>query len=765
MLGSNKVNDSLSRRSFSKEKSLDLIQQDDLSIRNSADNIICTRQSIYLLTFLKENIIIFWRWLTDCIQKEISFGLPFLLILIFFSTGVIFYFNLDREPSWKLFIILISTFLGVLYILRRYRGMWLITGFLFCIILGALAAKIETWRMSTTMLDSDVSITLTGRIVSIEPIEKGGFRLNVDVLNTEKPMLRHAPDRVRLIAKHLPDGLASGDGLYGKVRLRALSGPVRPGSYDFSFHNYFKRIGAHGIYLGKPIKISVTHPDTILDRVLQKIENLRIVMTQKINTAIGGEEGQIAAALITGQRGGISKDTNKALRVAGLAHILSISGLHMALLSGMVLIVIRSFLALFPNFSSYYSAKKFAAVVALIITAFYLVLSGMNIAAQRSFVMVSVLLIAVLCNHSAVTMRNFAIAGLVTVATIPHAILSPSFQMSFSATAALIAVFGWWSERRSSYTGRTTPSYVGGGVLRLVLSPLILICVSSLVAGSASGIYAAYHFANVAPLGMISNILALPVVFIFVMPFGLIAAFAMLVGLESLPLQIMGFGISLVKKIAYAVTAISPAFHPGFMPLSALVLLSLGLVGLTFFKTPIRFFFSIFIFIGIFVCMVSSPAQLIIANNMSLVGIINERKLYIDRYYASKFTLSIWENSFHAQNAVKPTETGPSLNGQFICNDNICTAFLKNKLKVAVLHGKTDQCITANIVIEASTIRNQICDKIAPITFTFQQLLSRGSVIMMKSGNIIWSSNGFHRPWNIHRQNSQRPRSDRIKKI
>ncbi|ENN93531.1 ComEC/Rec2 family competence protein [Bartonella bovis] len=757
MLDPNKVNDNLSRRSLSKKKSLDLIQQDDFSIINSTDNTICIRQSAYLLTFLKENIIIFWRWLTDCIQKEISFGLLFLLILVFFSTGVIFYFSLDKEPSWKQFIILISTFLGMLYILRCYRGMWLITGFLFCIILGALAAKLETWRMSTTMLGSDVSTTLTGRIVSIEPIEKGGFRLNIDVLSTQKPVLRHVPDRVRLIAKHLPYGVASGDGLYGKVKLRALSGPVRPGSYDFSFHNYFKGIGAYGIFLGKPIKISVVQPDTLLDRALQKIENLRMIMTQQINAAISGEEGKIAAALITGHRGGISKDTNKALRVAGLAHILSISGLHMALLSGMVLIVIRSFLALFPIFSSRYSAKKFAAVVALIITFFYLVLSGMNVAAQRSFVMVSVLLIAVLCNRSAMTMRNFAIAGLVTVATVPHAILSPSFQMSFSATAALIAAFGWWSERRSSYTGRTTPSYVGGGVFRFIFSPVVSICASSLVAGSASGIYAAYHFANVASLGMISNILALPIVFIFVMPFGLIGAFAMLVGLEWLPLQIMGFGISLVIKIAYAVTAISPALHPGFMPLSALVLLSLGLVGLTFFKTPIRFFFSIFIFIGIFVCMVYSPVQLIIANNMNLVGIINERKVYIDRYYTSKFILSVWANSFHVQNTIKPTKNGPSLNGQFICNDNICTALLEKGLKVAVLRGKTDQCINADIVIRASTISNQTCDKIAPITFTSQQLLSRGSVMVTKKGDIIWSSNGLHRPWNIHKQNSQRP--------
>ncbi|WP_208432025.1 ComEC/Rec2 family competence protein, partial [Bartonella bovis] len=146
------------------------------------------------------------------------------------------------------------------------------------------------------------------------------------------------------------------------------------------------------------------------------------------------------------------------LRVAGLAHILSISGLHMTLLSGIVLVSIRSFLALFPVFSSYYSTKKFAAVAALMMTAFYLLLSGVAVSAQRSFVMIAVMLFAVLCNRSAITMRNFSIAGLITLAVTPHEILGPSFQMSFSATAALIAFFDWRSGKLSSQTRKTIPS-------------------------------------------------------------------------------------------------------------------------------------------------------------------------------------------------------------------------------------------------------------------------------------------------------------------
>ncbi|MDD9332614.1 MAG: transporter, partial [Bartonella sp.] len=94
-------------------------------------------------------------------NKEISFGLLFLSVFVFFSTGIIFYFSLEQEPSWQQFVILIIIFPSMLYILRCYRKIWIITGFLFCIVLGALAAKIETWHMSTPMLSHDVVTVLT----------------------------------------------------------------------------------------------------------------------------------------------------------------------------------------------------------------------------------------------------------------------------------------------------------------------------------------------------------------------------------------------------------------------------------------------------------------------------------------------------------------------------------------------------------------------------------------------------------------------------
>ncbi|EJF83813.1 hypothetical protein MCU_00481 [Bartonella elizabethae Re6043vi] len=756
MFNQSKVKKSLSVKSVIERKNACQIGRSIFSSCDDTKNSIYNQQNLFLLMPFKEAIIVIRKWLADCIDKEVSFGIHFSLILVFFSLGIIFYFHLEQEPSWEQLGALVSIFWGIFYIARFYRKIWILVGFLFCIVLGALAAKIETWRIATPMLSRDIVTTLTGRIVSIESVPKGGFRLVLDVVSTEKPILHHSLHRVRLSARYLPSGLVIGDGLYGKVKLRAFSGPVRPGGYDFSFHNYFKGIGAQGVYLGKPRKISISQSDGIFAIVLQKIENLRMKMTQRIRLALEGEKGSVAAALITGQRAGISNETNEALRVAGLAHILSISGLHMALLSGLVLLTIRSFLAFFPVFSSYYSSKKLAAIVAFMITAFYLLLSGLAISAQRSFVMIAVMLVAILCNRSAITMRNFSIAGLITLAIRPHEILGPSFQMSFSATAALIAFFDWWSRRSLFRTRKIISSYVGEKVINFAFISIFSTCASSLIAGSASGIYAAYHFSNMASLSIISNAFALPIISILVIPFGLIAVLAMLGGFEWLPLQIMGFGVDLVIKIAHAIKTISPDLNPGFMPLSALVLLSIGLVGLTFCRTPIRLFFNLFIVAGISICIMHSPVQLIIADNMRFVGVIQDKKLYIDRYHYSKFTTSIWKKSFHLNETIKPTKYGPSFLGQFICDHYICTSLLENGLKIIILREKIDHCIEADILIQTFVMQNPTCHKKAKITFTPQQVLSRGSVMVTKGGDIIWSSRGFHRPWNMHRQHSQK---------
>src|SRR5690606_26636979 len=129
------------------------------------------------------------------------------------------------------------------------------------------------------------------------------------------------------------------------------------------------------------------------------------------------------AALVVGVRAGIPEDVNEALRRAGIYHIISISGLHMALVAGAIMVFLRSGFALFPDFSSRHPVKKYAAALALLGLAGYLFISGAEVAAQRSFIMLAVMLVAVLFDRAALTLRNLAIAAIIVIAVSPHEVV------------------------------------------------------------------------------------------------------------------------------------------------------------------------------------------------------------------------------------------------------------------------------------------------------------------------------------------------------
>ena len=296
-------------------------------------------------------------------------------------------------------------------------------------------AKLETMRAGTKVMGGEISTRLTGRVAVIEHQANGRIRMTIDVLATERPTLKYVPQRVRVSARAIPDGLKAGDVVTGAARLGPPSGPTRPGGYDFSFNSYFDGIGANGFFLTGPEMAATPVPMSARTSFFATVENLRTDLANRIRGEIGGAEGEIAAALVAGVRAGIPEDVNEALRRTGLAHMLSISGLHMALVAATIMTVLRLGFAFFPDFASRRPVKKYAASAALVALAVYLFISGTAVAAERSFIMIGVMLTAMLFDRAALTMRNLAIAAIAIIVVSPHEVAGPSFQMSFAATA------------------------------------------------------------------------------------------------------------------------------------------------------------------------------------------------------------------------------------------------------------------------------------------------------------------------------------------
>src|SRR6185295_8176496 len=139
--------------------------------------------------------------------------------------------------------------------------------------------------------------------------------------------------------------------------------------------------------------------------------------------------------------------------------------------------------------------KKYAAGAALVALSVYLFISGMAVAAERSFIMIGVMLVAALFDRAALTMRNLAISAIAIIAVSPHEVAGPSFQMSFAATAALIGAYAFWAERRRD---RPAPVHTDAGrLLRAVRHVGFYatgLATTSLIAGAATAVFGVYHF-------------------------------------------------------------------------------------------------------------------------------------------------------------------------------------------------------------------------------------------------------------------------------
>ena len=525
----------------------------------------------------------------SAVATEWERGTAFLFAPVLMAAGALTYFAVGREPYLATAAACVAAAAALTFLARSRMVLHLAFAALLCFTLGMLFAKVETMRAGTKVLGGEISTRLTGRVAVIEHQANGRIRMTIDVIGTERPTLKYVPQRVRVSARTIPDGLKAGNVVKGIARLGPPSGPTRPDGYDFSFNSYFDGIGANGFFLKGPELAPDTSPMTSGAHFFAVVENLRTDLANHIRAEIPGAEGEIAAALVAGVRAGIPEDVNEALRRTGLAHVLSISGLHMALVAATIMTVLRLGFAFFPDFASRRPVKKYAASAALVALAVYLFISGTAVAAERSFIMIGVMLTAMLFDRAALTMRNLAIAAIAIIVVSPHEVAGPSFQMSFAATAALIGAYAAWSERRRG-TQAAPPSDRGriARVARKIGGNAIGLAMTSLIAGTATAVFGAYHFQRVSPLSLGANLAAMPFVSVMVMPFAMFAMILMPFGLDGPAFWVMGKGLSAMIAVADWFSALSPIDSVGLVPAAAVVVLTIALVLATLPTTWLR---------------------------------------------------------------------------------------------------------------------------------------------------------------------------------
>jgi competence protein ComEC len=366
------------------------------------------------------------------------------------------------------------------------------------------------------------------------------------------------PRKLRLSAFHKHGMPRPGDTISASARLQPVAGPVIPGGFDYGRQLFFEGIGGSG-RMTSPMTIT-SAPSGLRLNLTGLLQDIRTAINARINAVLDDDTAAIAEALIDGERGTISRQLNTSFQASGLAHVLSISGLHMSLVAGGVFWLVRAFLALFPAMALRWPIKKIAAVAALGAGLFYMLLAGSEVATQRSYIMIAVVFFAVLVDRPALSLRNLAIAALVILFVQPEAAIQASFQMSFLAVLGLASFFEAWAQWRRTRDGEAHERLsLSRRTAKKVMAAIGASLATTLVAGFMSSIPAAYHFGRIAPYGVIANGLAIPVVSLIVMPMGLVSALLMPLGLEHWPLWLMGQGLDLTIVISNWVTTLPGA--------------------------------------------------------------------------------------------------------------------------------------------------------------------------------------------------------------
>ena len=584
-----------------------------------------------------------------------------------FGSGVALYFAADHEPVLSV-AAAVAIVLGVVAVLLRRQKFFPAAVMFAAVAAGFAVATWKTARVAHGVLARPMfSVSLTG-FVETRDIRERTDRFVLRVVTMESARGTTKLERVRLSVKK---GTAPAVGSFVELKARLLPplGPVRPGSYDFSRDMFFAGIGASGFVMGAIKTAEPPEGGGLRLRYSAFMQGLRDTIDARIATALEGDKRAIATALLTGRRDAISPPVNDAMFISGLGHVLSISGYHMAVVAGVVFFAVRALLALFPVLTVGYAIKKWAAVAALAAAAFYLLLSGAEVATQRSFFMTAVVLIAVMVDRRAITFRTLAVAALIVLTVAPEALVHPSFQMSFAATLGLVALVQIGMPRlfAAPDNNATARAALWGG------RELTMLLLASLVAGLATMPYAAFHFHRVTPYGVLANLAAMPVVSAIVMPAGLLGLVAMPFGFDRLFWAIMGFGIDWMIAVTQWVAALPGAVGrvPAF-GIGPVIAASLGIILLGLLRTPLRWSGAVLVLAAaLWAARVPQPDILVSADGRHVGVRGQDGRLHVmHAVKGSKDTFLLKE--WLAADADPRTATDASLTAGVSCDDLGC---------------------------------------------------------------------------------------------
>lgn len=387
------------------------------------------------------------------IEEEYAYRRPSLWLPVAAGAGAILSLTADREPSLAASFVALALLSALAFMTRARRGVFAVAVLFAAIAAGLVAQGVRTWRVAAPVVARPMTMEITGFVEQVD-LRRSGARFTVRLTSAQNLDNAAMPFRVRLTTNRAPD-FEAGAHIALKARLMPPARAALPGGYDFARDAYFMRIGAVGNALGRIERLEPPEPAPLTLRLSAMIDRFRNALVQRVTERMPGDVGAIAAAMVAGKRDHLSREARELIREAGIFHIITIAGVQMTLVAGIFFIGLRRLLAMSQTLALNYPIKKWAAVLAIFGAIAYDVFTGSRVGAERALVMTIIMLLAAVFDRPSVSMRNLALAVLFVVLVEPEALMGASFQLSFAAVAALVAV--WEARLAAQARARTAP--------------------------------------------------------------------------------------------------------------------------------------------------------------------------------------------------------------------------------------------------------------------------------------------------------------------
>lgn len=478
-----------------------------------------------------------FNYIVCCFNKEKDNHV--LWLPLFFIIGIILRFNVVRNVDYFSKIFLILFFICILFYLVKNYFIKSISILLIFLSFGYLRTNSYIKKYNLPIIEYPL-----GKVKIIGTVEKEivnktkqnetikDIIVLVDKIEvTEQSNITFANDLYFKNPRKLKIRLSNSDQEVHMnfIVLTAFVFPIKEKSlyseFDKKRYLYFQQIGGLG-YRGEIIFNNKEH---VKLTIKQKIDNLRFYIANKvINVRKNSKSTGIISILLTGQKNLADKQTIENMNYSGLAHLLSISGLHMMILITCTSFLIRWFLLRFERISLKYDIFKISVFGSLIINFLYLLLSGSNISAVRAYIMSVILLLSVIIGRFNTGLRSVMFVMFLISFIKPYIIFFAGFQMSFMAVIALISTI----ENYNNYLVRNNRTYFDNFESNKYIEYFKISLILSFAVECATTPFSVYNFNNYSFYNVLINCIVTPLMSFFILPLSLLSLFLIPFNLE-----------------------------------------------------------------------------------------------------------------------------------------------------------------------------------------------------------------------------------------